>query len=110
HSQTFNWETAAYGKICDDIELFKDFEGDFPAIVYNDALTSEPEISSDFENEFPAIVYNDALATNHMISSEPPVSPLDNNDIDFKISFDESDDDDYTIANTAYPTLMDTAY
>ncbi|GJX49740.1 hypothetical protein Tco_0276585, partial [Tanacetum coccineum] len=32
-----------------------------------------------------------------MISPEPTVSPLDDNEIDFKISFDESNDEDYTI-------------
>nr|GEW35339.1 MAK10-like protein [Tanacetum cinerariifolium] len=42
-----------------------------------------------------AIVYNDALATDHKISSKPAVSPLDNNEIDFRISLDESDDEDY---------------
>ncbi|GJR81242.1 hypothetical protein Tco_0152027 [Tanacetum coccineum] len=31
--QIFDWETAMYGKIYDDIDLFKDFEADFPAIV-----------------------------------------------------------------------------
>ncbi|GJU74952.1 hypothetical protein Tco_1266357 [Tanacetum coccineum] len=31
----------------------------------------------------------------HKISSEPMVRPLDNNEIDFRISFDESDDEDY---------------
>nr|GEZ85778.1 hypothetical protein [Tanacetum cinerariifolium] len=30
------------------------------------------------------------------ISAEPMVSPLNNNQIDFRISFDESDDEDYT--------------
>ncbi|GJU81943.1 hypothetical protein Tco_1284308 [Tanacetum coccineum] len=70
--QEFNWETATYGKVrhFKDIDYFKDFENQFSAIVYNDALTSEPEVSSDFENEFSAIVYNDALAPDHMISSE----------------------------------------
>ncbi|GJU82765.1 hypothetical protein Tco_1285130 [Tanacetum coccineum] len=95
--QEFNWETDTYGKVryFEDIDYFKDFENEFPAIVYNDALTSEPEVSSDFKNEFPAIVYNGALATDHKISSEPSVSPLDNNKIDFRISLDEFDDEDY---------------
>ncbi|GKE13799.1 hypothetical protein Tco_1421376, partial [Tanacetum coccineum] len=44
--QTFNWETATYDKIyCDDFDLFRSFEADFPAIVYNDALTSNQDIS-----------------------------------------------------------------
>ncbi|GKA01469.1 hypothetical protein Tco_0674134, partial [Tanacetum coccineum] len=67
--QMFDWETATYGKIYDDIDLFKDFKADFLAIVYNDALASDPEVSS-----------------------EPTVSPLDDNEIDFKIY-----DEDYTV-------------
>ncbi|GKB70373.1 hypothetical protein Tco_0931785 [Tanacetum coccineum] len=48
HGQEFNWETATYGKVryFEDIDYFKDFETDFPAIVYKDALTSEPGVSS----------------------------------------------------------------
>ncbi|GJX71525.1 hypothetical protein Tco_0308696 [Tanacetum coccineum] len=63
------------GKIYDDIDLFKDFESDFPAIVYNDALASDPEVSY-----------------------EPTVSPHNaiKADFDFTISFFESDDEDYT--------------
>ncbi|GJR99941.1 hypothetical protein Tco_0316450, partial [Tanacetum coccineum] len=97
--QVYNWETATYGKILydEDVHYLRSFEKEFPAIIYNDALTSKPEVSSDFENEFPAIVYNDALATDHKISSEPMASPLNDNQIDFRISFDESDDEDYTV-------------
>ncbi|GKB59540.1 hypothetical protein Tco_0915726 [Tanacetum coccineum] len=44
--QTFNWETATYGEVyCDDSDLFTDFETDFPAIVYNDASTSNQNVS-----------------------------------------------------------------
>nr|GEY54061.1 hypothetical protein [Tanacetum cinerariifolium] len=41
--QEFNWKTNTYGKVryFKDIDYFKDFETDFPAIVYKDALTSE---------------------------------------------------------------------
>nr|GEW56971.1 hypothetical protein [Tanacetum cinerariifolium] len=76
--QTFNWETVMYGKVmyCEDIDYFKDFETDLPSIVYKDALASD-----------------------HEISSEPTVSPHHDNrvDFDFKISFEESDDEDYTV-------------
>ncbi|GKC01120.1 hypothetical protein Tco_0987256 [Tanacetum coccineum] len=51
----------------------------------------------EFETYFLAIVFNDAVTTDHKISSKPTVSPLDNNQIDFRISFDESDDEDYTV-------------
>ncbi|GJZ32643.1 hypothetical protein Tco_0578079 [Tanacetum coccineum] len=45
--QTFNWETATYDKVyCKDLDSFTDFETDFPAIVYNDASTSNQNVSS----------------------------------------------------------------
>ncbi|GKD22674.1 hypothetical protein Tco_1224377 [Tanacetum coccineum] len=74
--QTFNWETGNYGKLRyhEDINYFQDLETDFSAIDFDDPL-----------------------ATNHKISSEPTVSLLDDNEIDFRISFDESDDEDYTL-------------
>ncbi|GJV71347.1 hypothetical protein Tco_1491342 [Tanacetum coccineum] len=44
--QTFNWETATYGEVyCDDPDLFTYFKTDFPAIVYNDASTSNQNVS-----------------------------------------------------------------
>nr|GEY87212.1 hypothetical protein [Tanacetum cinerariifolium] len=46
--------------------------------------------------DFLAIVFDDAGTTDHKISSELTVSPLDDNEIDFRISFDKSDDEDYT--------------
>nr|GEW60744.1 hypothetical protein [Tanacetum cinerariifolium] len=75
--QEYNWETATYGKIWydEDVHYLGSFEKEFPAIVYNDALTSEPEVSFDFKNEYPAIVYNNTL------TSEPEVS------IDFENEF-----------------------
>ncbi|GKD09897.1 hypothetical protein Tco_1189582 [Tanacetum coccineum] len=98
--QELNWETATYGKVryFEDIDYFKDFENQFSAIVYNDALTSEREILSDFENEFPAIVYNDALTSEPEVSSEPTVIayPAIKINFDFKISSSDSDDEDYT--------------
>ncbi|GJW81401.1 hypothetical protein Tco_0145376 [Tanacetum coccineum] len=46
-----------------DLDFFKDFENEFPAIIYNDAQTSkldDLDYFKDFEKEFLAIVYNDA--------------------------------------------------
>ncbi|GKC11253.1 reverse transcriptase domain-containing protein [Tanacetum coccineum] len=73
--KVYNWETATYGKIwCDeDVYNLRSVETEFLAIFYNDALTSEVALSC-----------------------EPTVSPLNDNQIDFRISFDESDDKDYT--------------
>ncbi|GJV28133.1 hypothetical protein Tco_1384581 [Tanacetum coccineum] len=47
------------------------------------------------ETKFPAIVLNDSLTSNETPSCEPTVSSL-NDEIDFRISFEESDDEDYT--------------
>ncbi|GKB98776.1 hypothetical protein Tco_0984913 [Tanacetum coccineum] len=70
------WETATCGKIWydEDIHDLRSVETEFPAIVLNDALTSEVTLSC-----------------------ELMVSPLNDNKIDFRISFDESDDEDYTV-------------
>ncbi|GKA68890.1 hypothetical protein Tco_0768807 [Tanacetum coccineum] len=76
HGKVFNWQTATYGKIWDneDVHGLGSVETEFPAIVFNDTLTSEAALSC-----------------------EPTVSSLNNDEIDFRISFDESDDEDYTI-------------
>ncbi|GJY93198.1 hypothetical protein Tco_0508980 [Tanacetum coccineum] len=49
------------------------------------------------KTEFPAIVFNDTLTSEATLLCEPTVSSLNNDEIDFRISFDESDDEDYTI-------------
>ncbi|GJW20185.1 hypothetical protein Tco_0030807, partial [Tanacetum coccineum] len=49
------------------------------------------------ETEFPAIVFNDTLTSEIALSCEPTVSSLNNDKIDFRISFDESDDEDCTV-------------
>ncbi|GJZ11588.1 hypothetical protein Tco_0546347 [Tanacetum coccineum] len=72
----FNWETATYGKIGvdDDLHDLRYVEAEFPAIVIDDAFAPQ-----------------DALPCKSQVST--PV----NDEIDFRISFDESDDEDYTI-------------
>ncbi|GJV85273.1 hypothetical protein Tco_1525171 [Tanacetum coccineum] len=47
------------------------------------------------ETEFPAIAFNDEVSSEKPLSYEPTVSSL-NDEIDFRISFDDSDDEDYT--------------
>ncbi|GJX83839.1 hypothetical protein Tco_0333320 [Tanacetum coccineum] len=73
--KVFNWETANYGRIWDDEDVH-----DLRSV----------------KNEFPAIVFNDSLTSNETLSCEPTVSSL-NNEIDFRISFDESDNEDYMV-------------
>ncbi|GJY34729.1 hypothetical protein Tco_0419198 [Tanacetum coccineum] len=73
HGKVYNWETTTYGKIWDneDVHNLGSVETKFPTIVFNDTLTSEAALSY-----------------------EPMVSSLNNDEIDFRISFDESDDED----------------
>ncbi|GKC27478.1 hypothetical protein Tco_1034772 [Tanacetum coccineum] len=73
--KVYNWETAMYGKIWYDEDVH-----DLRSV----------------ETRFPAIVFNDSLISNETPSYEPTVSSL-NDEIDFRISFDESDDEDYTV-------------
>ncbi|GKD97299.1 hypothetical protein Tco_1381196 [Tanacetum coccineum] len=75
--ETFNWQTATYGKMeyCED----------------------EDDCFTNFESEFPAIVLDNTITPREALSWEPTVSPLNDNEIDFRISFDESDDEDYTV-------------
>ncbi|GKE59965.1 hypothetical protein Tco_1510332 [Tanacetum coccineum] len=73
--KVYNWETATYGKIWD----------------YEDVH----DLGS-VETEFPAIVFNDTLTSKTTLSCEPTLSSLNNDEIDFRISFDESDDEDCT--------------
>ncbi|GKF46956.1 hypothetical protein Tco_0136758, partial [Tanacetum coccineum] len=70
----FNWETAKYGIIRYDED--------------NHDLRS-------VENEFPAIAFNDSLTSGETLSCEPTISSL-NDEVDFRISFDDFDDVDYT--------------
>ncbi|GJV76861.1 hypothetical protein Tco_1508445 [Tanacetum coccineum] len=77
HGKVYNWETATYGKIWydEDVHDLRSVETKFPARVFDNALTSKVTPSY-----------------------EPTVSPLNDNKIDFRISFDESDDEDYTVS------------
>ncbi|GJX24985.1 hypothetical protein Tco_0231281 [Tanacetum coccineum] len=74
--KVFNWETAKYGKIWYDEDVH-----DLRSI----------------ETEFPAIVFNDNFKSNETLFCKPTVSSINNNKIDFRISFDKSDDEDYMV-------------
>ncbi|GJZ65824.1 hypothetical protein Tco_0622520 [Tanacetum coccineum] len=75
HSKVFNWETGKYGKIW-----------------YNEDIHDLRSV----ETEFPAIAFNDKVSSEKTLSCEPTVSSL-NDEIDFRISFDDSDDEDYMV-------------
>ncbi|GKD38556.1 hypothetical protein Tco_1258763 [Tanacetum coccineum] len=83
--KVFNWETAKYGKIRIDED------------VHN--LRS-------VDTKFPAITLINEISSKKTLSCEPTVSSL-NNEVDFRISFDDSDDEDHTV-ETASPIQRDT--
>nr|GEY14774.1 hypothetical protein [Tanacetum cinerariifolium] len=72
----FNWQTATYGKIRidDDLHDLSSVEAEFPTIVINDNFPPQDELQYEYQ-----------------------VCTLINDEIDSRISFDESDDEDYTI-------------
>ncbi|GJZ21899.1 hypothetical protein Tco_0558938 [Tanacetum coccineum] len=72
----YNWKTAMYGKIWYDEDVYdlRSVETEFPSIVFDDSFTSE---------------------VTH--SCEPTISPLNKNKYDFRLSFDESEDEDYMV-------------
>ncbi|GKD55454.1 hypothetical protein Tco_1288841 [Tanacetum coccineum] len=74
HSKVFNWETAKYDKIWYDEDI-------------HDLIS--------VETEFPAIAFNNEVSSEKTLSCKPTVSSL-NNDIEFRVSFDDSKDEDYT--------------
>ncbi|GKD72166.1 hypothetical protein Tco_1330448 [Tanacetum coccineum] len=79
--KVYNWETPLYGKIWydEDVHDLRSVETKFPAIVFNETLMSEPTVSSP-----------------------------NNNEIDFRMSFDESDDEDYAFKDleNEFPAIV----
>ncbi|GJT81890.1 hypothetical protein Tco_1056232 [Tanacetum coccineum] len=71
---------------------------DDPDITMDEYIRLEEEKSRrSVETEFSSIVFNDTSISEATLSCEPTVSSLNNDEIDFRISFDESDDEDYTV-------------
>ncbi|GJT87240.1 hypothetical protein Tco_1068957 [Tanacetum coccineum] len=61
-------------------------------------ITIEEYIRLEEENaRRNAIAFNDTLMPEVALSYEPTTSPLNDNKVDFRISFDESDDEDYMV-------------
>ncbi|GJZ78007.1 hypothetical protein Tco_0642679 [Tanacetum coccineum] len=74
--KVYNRETSTYGKIWDNEDIH-----DLGSV----------------ETEFLAIVFNYTLTYEATLSCEPTISSLNNDEIDFRISFDEFDDEDCTL-------------
>ncbi|GKF68172.1 hypothetical protein Tco_0197851, partial [Tanacetum coccineum] len=76
HGQVFNWQTTIDGKfrVDDDLYDLRSIEAEFPTIVIDDAVTPQDAIQCKSQVSIPV-----------------------NNEIDFRILFDESDDEDCTV-------------
>ncbi|GKA30134.1 hypothetical protein Tco_0716439 [Tanacetum coccineum] len=83
YGRTFNWQTSTFGKV-------KNYE-------------DEDDHPIDFETEFLAIVFDNTLTA---IQSEPTVCPPNENELDLRISLDESDDEDYTDLENEFPAIV----
>ncbi|GJS92779.1 hypothetical protein Tco_0799747 [Tanacetum coccineum] len=125
--KVYNWETATYDRIwCnEDVHDRRSVETEFPAIVFDDAFTSEKcprmnprcfddlDFFKDFENEFPAIIYNDALTSKLNFLTKPALSPqhIDESDLKDETSFSKCDEEeqnvkcfnDFFLFNVIYP-------
>ncbi|GJX81517.1 hypothetical protein Tco_0330998 [Tanacetum coccineum] len=88
-------------------ERYMNFEEEFSAIVFGkingNSFDSEQggimreynDGREDFETEFPATVFNNTSDTTP--PCESTVSPPNENELDFRVSCDELDDEDYTV-------------
>ncbi|GJT86773.1 hypothetical protein Tco_1068490 [Tanacetum coccineum] len=79
HGKVYNWETAKYGKIWydEDVHDLRSIETEFPAIVFNDELSSEKTLSCE-----PTT--NDALTSKSDFLTEPILCPQHIDEFDLK--------------------------
>ncbi|GJR47239.1 hypothetical protein Tco_1315342 [Tanacetum coccineum] len=78
HGRTLNWQTATFWKV----QSYKD----------------EDDCFIDFETEFLAIFFDNTLTSDTTLLCAPTISSPNKNNIDFRISLDKSDDEDYTVS------------
>ncbi|GKE35086.1 hypothetical protein Tco_1454408, partial [Tanacetum coccineum] len=113
NGKVYNRETATYGKIRydEDVHGLRSVETEFPAIVFNDELSSEKhslvnphyyndlDYFKDFEKEFLAIVYNDALTSKLDFLTQPTVIPqhIDEFNLKNETSLSECDEEEENV-------------
>ncbi|GJY75550.1 hypothetical protein Tco_0480666 [Tanacetum coccineum] len=97
HRKVFNWEIANYGRIWydEDVHDLRSVENEYPAIPSVSCI-DDLDFFKDFENEFPAIVYNDALTSKSDFSTEPTLCPqhIDEFDLKDETSLSEINEDE----------------
>nr|GEV49583.1 hypothetical protein [Tanacetum cinerariifolium] len=73
----------------------------------NPNITMEEYIKLEEEKTHKrAIVFNDTLTSEAALSCEPMISFLNDDETDLRISFDESDDDDYTTSLNIFSIII----
>nr|GEW84334.1 hypothetical protein [Tanacetum cinerariifolium] len=89
HGKVYNWETAKYENDNERVNM-PSFSPPKPTVSCFDDL----DFFKDFENEFSAIVYNDALTSKSGQLTEPTLSPQHISEFDLKdeTSLPESDE------------------
>ncbi|GKE17183.1 hypothetical protein Tco_1424760, partial [Tanacetum coccineum] len=106
-SETFNWQTATFGRMEHyyEEECFMNFEEEFSAIVFGKIngnsfdmeqgmiMREYDDERENFETKSPAIVFDNTFTSDTTLPCEPTVSPPNENQIDFRISLEESDDE-----------------
>ncbi|GJS74086.1 hypothetical protein Tco_0706927 [Tanacetum coccineum] len=91
HSPKTTKDTRPIRRIQERQYAANTFRMDDPNITMEEYIRLEEE-----KAHRRAIVFNDIIASDAILSCEPTVSPL-NDKVDFRISFDESDDEDHTM-------------
>nr|GEU50716.1 hypothetical protein [Tanacetum cinerariifolium] len=98
HGKVYNWETATYDSENDNdkvnMPLLPSLE---PTVSYFDNL----DFFKDFENEFPTIVYNDAQTSKSDLLAEPifRTQHIDEFDLKEETSFSEYDEEEQNVLN-----------
>ncbi|GJR97890.1 hypothetical protein Tco_0270064 [Tanacetum coccineum] len=94
--KVFNWETATYENDNDKVNMPL-LPSPEHTVSYFDVL----DFFKDFENEFPAIIYNDAQTSKSDLSTEPILNPqhIDEFNLKDETSVSEFDEEKQNVLN-----------
>ncbi|GJR93541.1 ty3-gypsy retrotransposon protein [Tanacetum coccineum] len=101
--KVFNWETAKYGKIWYDEDIH-DLRSPTVSSLNDEIdfrVSFDDSDDEDYTNEFPAIVYNDALTSKLDFLTKPTVSPqhIDEFNLKDETSLSECDEEEQNVLN-----------
>ncbi|GJW28295.1 putative ribonuclease H-like domain-containing protein, partial [Tanacetum coccineum] len=91
--------TPYYSRPIRRIQDFDESKDPYAMTLKNTAIWDNEDVHDlgSVETEFPAIVFNGTLTSEAALSCKPTISSLNNDEIDFRISFDEFVDEDCTV-------------